>query len=105
VPGDKVNIMTKAPDGSQRTLYQNVDVLFIGATAAPEAGSTAVVTNPGSNLITFAVPQEAAQRIVFASTSEAGIYLTLVPPDNQPTNPAPINGGNLFTGGATPYAH
>lgn len=108
VPGDKVNLMTADPkDGSQRTLYQNVDVLYIGATAAPEAGSTQAVAAPtaGSNLVTFAVPQEAAERIAFAARADGGIYMTLVPPDNQAQSPAPINPGNLFTGGATPYAH
>jgi pilus assembly protein CpaB len=106
VPGDKVNIMGQGPDG-QHTIYQNVDVLFIGGTAAPEAGSTQAVVNPGSNLITLAVPQDAAQKLIFLASIQPDkmLYLTLVPPDNQPTNVGPTNNGNLFTGGRTPYAN
>jgi pilus assembly protein CpaB len=107
VPGDKVNIMGVGPDGAQHTLYQNVDVLFIGNTAAPEAGSTASVTNPGSSLMTLAVPQDAAQKLVFLASqqSDKQLYFTLVPPDNQPTSVSPANNGNVFSGGPTPYAH
>ena len=67
VPGDKVNMMIaeQTPAGAANVshLFQNVNVLFIGTTAAPEAGDTAAVTNPGSNLITFAVPPLAAAKI------------------------------------------
>src|SRR5205085_5612503 len=66
VPGDRVNIMVNL-EGAQQTLYQNVQILFIGATAAPEAGDTQAVVNPGGGLLTFAVPQEAAQKITLAS--------------------------------------
>jgi pilus assembly protein CpaB len=102
-PGDRVNIMTTLPDGTQRTLFTNVDVLFIGTTAAPAAGSTEAVTNPGSSLITFAVPQLAAERIVYASRQGTGIYLTLPSPDNKPAVVPPVNNTNLFPPGATPY--
>ena len=81
---------------------RNVEILAIGTTAAPQPGETAEVTNPGSGLITFHVPQEAASRIVFAAQQGGGLYLTLVPSDNQPVQVPPINGGNLFNGGATP---
>ena len=102
VPGDKVNIMTSNPAGGQQLLYQNVNILFIGNTAAPQAGETQEVAAATSNLITFAVPPAAAQKIVQASKG-AGIYLTLVPPDNQPVRVPPTDPNNLFTGGLTPY--
>ena len=92
--------MAPAPDGSQHTLFQNVDVLFIGATAAPEAGSTEVVANPGSNLMTLAVPQEAAQRITFARAAPVPASTshwsrrTISPPPSRPSTP-----GTVFTGG------
>jgi pilus assembly protein CpaB len=101
VPGDKVNILVADAD-AQRVLFQNVPIIAIGTTAAPEPGATQAVTNPGSGLITFAVSPEAASRIVFASTQGGGIYLTLVPADNQPISIPPVNGGNLFQGGLTP---
>ena len=101
VPGDKVNILV-ADGGSQRVLFQNVDIIAIGNTAAPQAGETAAVTNPGSGLITFAVAPESASRIAYAATQGGGLYLTLVPTDNTPVEVAPVNGSNLFTGGLTP---
>ncbi len=97
VPGDKVNILV-ADGGAQRVLFQNVDIIAIGTTAAPQVGETAEVANPGSGLITFAVPPESASKIAFAATQGGGLYLTLVPTDNQPVPVAPINGANLFNG-------
>ena len=47
-------------------------------------------------------PAVAAQKLVLASQG-SGLYLALVPPDNQPTPVPPVNAGNLFTGGLTPY--
>lgn len=101
VPGDKVNILV-ADSGSQRVLYQNVPIIAIGTTAAPEPGETQQVANPGSGLITFAVPPESASRIAFAATQGGGLYLTLVPQDNQSVDIPPINAGNLFTTGREP---
>jgi pilus assembly protein CpaB len=102
VPGDQVNIMAQAQDG-QRYLFQNVNVLAIGNTPAPQPGDTTATTAPsvgGGGLMTFAVPPLAAAKISVAS----GIYLTLVPPGNQPIAVPPVNPGNLFTGPLTPYA-
>jgi pilus assembly protein CpaB len=101
VPGDKVDIMVNNGPSLQM-LFQNVNILFIGTTAAPEAGETQEVAAAASNLITFAVPPVAAQKIVQAAAT-GGIYLALVPPDNQPAPVPPVNPGNLFTGGLTPY--
>ena len=101
VPGDKVNILV-ADGASQRVLYQNVPIIAIGNTAAPQPGETAEVQNPGSGLITFAVPAEAASRIAFAASQGGGLYLTLVPQDNQAIDIPPINTGNLFPSGREP---
>ena len=98
VPGDKVNLLVGDPGGAQRYLFQNVNIIAIGSSAAPQAGETQAAVNPGSNLITFAVPPLAAAKIVAAGS----IYLTLVPPDNQPVPIDPVTPGNLFSGGLTP---
>ena len=97
VPGDKVNILADGPDGKHH-LFQNVDILAIGTTPAPQPGETQAVLNPGSNTITFAVPPLAAAKILVAGS----LYLTLVPPDNQPVQVPVVNPGNLFSGGLTP---
>jgi pilus assembly protein CpaB len=101
VPGDKVDIMV-ANGPNLQMLFQNVNILFIGNTAAPQAGETQAAVPVTSGLITFAVPPFAAQKIVQASKGP-GIYLALVPPDNQPLPVPPVNPANLFTGGLTPY--
>ncbi len=102
VPGDKVNIMVNV-DGAQQTMYQNVAILFIGTTAAPQVGDTGEVVNPGSSLITFSVPQDAAQRIVLATAQPGGIHLSLVPPDYQPTDLPAICPCDLVKTPVTPY--
>lgn len=101
VPGDRVNILV-ADGGTQRVLYQNVPIIAIGTTAAPEPGDTQEVANPGSGLITFAVPPPAASRIAYAATQGGGLYLTLVPQDNAPVDIPPVNAGNLFATGLEP---
>src|SRR5438270_13123985 len=56
VPGDQVNMLASAPDGT-RYLFQNVNVIAIGSTPAPQPGeTTATTTQVGGGLITFAVP-------------------------------------------------
>ncbi|MFP5327142.1 MAG: Flp pilus assembly protein CpaB [Acidimicrobiia bacterium] len=103
-PDDRVNILV-FQDGSERVLYQNVQVIAVGSSTAPLPGEQpdpAAEAPTSSNLITFAVPPEAAARIAFAAQNSGGIYLTLVPPDNAPIEVPPINGGNLFDTGLTP---
>jgi pilus assembly protein CpaB len=118
LPGDKVNILVaveRDPASGEdapstggkltRHLYQNVKVLAIGQNAAPGVGETEAPTNPGSDLITFAVPPEAAQRIVHAGSDR--IYLTLVPKDNEPVSLEQlpeITDETLFPTRLTPYA-
>lgn len=104
VPGDMVNIMID-DGGDKRFLFQNVPIIAIGSSAAPQAGETAPAVNPGSGLITFAVPPLSAAKLALASTKD--MYFTLVPPDNQPVDVPPVNDGNLFAPGqltATPQS-
>ncbi len=109
-PGDKVNIVVITPEGA-RTLFQNVDVIAIGASVPSVDGDgQQQATTPEENgLVTFAVPLAAAQKIALAAstastTPEGGLYLTLVPPENQTVSVPPLTAGNLFQGSLTPYA-
>lgn len=120
--GDKVNLLvlldatqaaasgltiTGGPGGSGnqkdqgnaiRMLYQNVEILAVGATA--EASPTAGIAG-GSGLITFVVPPDAAQRIALVGSQ---LYLTLVPKNYQPVQIPPVDYRSLFTtDGLTPY--
>ena len=110
VPGDKVNILIDDPrvnagDGKppKVLLYQNVEVLFVGQTGAPQAGeapaeSTAV---PASGLLTLSVPQAAANKLAYIGGEN--LYLTLVPPDYEPTDIPPVDSSNVLDGNLTPY--
>ena len=109
-PGDKVNILTVSPDG-EHMLLQNVDVIAVGKTPAPLPGEAPPAKDPaaaaaGKGLITFAVPATAAARIAYATTGpitkDTGVYLTLVPPDNQAAPIPVITAGNLYQGSLTP---
>jgi pilus assembly protein CpaB len=121
VPGDKVDLMIEykaatggaaaaantlgGSSGNIRLLYQNVDILFIGQAAAPQPGETTAAANPGSNLITFDVPADAAQKIGLAQEKGA-IYATLVPPDNQAIGVPPTAEPDVITSSdLTPYDH
>jgi pilus assembly protein CpaB len=106
-PGDQVDILAKDPKtGSQRLLYQNVDILFIGDSGAPQPGDTKAVQAGGSGMITFAAPVDAASRIVRASTGDGGLYLALVPRNNKPITAPPVIGdGDMFSGTLTPCAN
>ncbi len=119
VPGDKVNILVSTTDPADEkkkgltVMYQNVNILAIGATAAPQVGDTTQTKSStsaagDSGLITFAVPLDAAQRIALAASgadSGSSIYLTLVPPDNTAADkPAPVTVQNVFDNlPLTPY--
>jgi|SRR5438477_3648914 len=102
-PGDQVDIMVKDEKLQTRLLYQNVDILFLGSSGAPQAGETAAATPTGSGVITFAAPVDAAERIVAASQLEGGLYLALVPRNNKPLATPPVIGKDgLFSGTLTP---
>jgi len=118
VPGDKVDMLIEYKDKtlggggaggtsgiSTRMLYQNVDILFIGQAAAPQPGETAAATNPGSSLITFDVPPDAAEKIALAQDKGA-IYLTLVPPDNHALGVPTFSEPDVIASSdLTPYDH
>jgi pilus assembly protein CpaB len=120
VPGDKVNMMVTGQANAEEeaaaaagagggttgiltrpayTVYQGVEVLFVGQNAAvapsqqaadgEEGEDSSQLVQGGSNLLTLAVPAEAAE--VVASVDSASIYLTLLPPDYvfTPINPGP----------------
>ena len=110
-PGDKVNMIVNDPGSpellTKHVLFQNVDVLFVGQTPAPQPGQDPAVAaaeppaDPaGSGLLTLAVPPLAASKIAFVG--DAGVYLALVRPDNAPVPVPGVNGDNLLTGDLTP---
>jgi pilus assembly protein CpaB len=117
VPGDKVDMIVPCsptkpapgpagsigPTGVETFFWQNVTILAIGSAAAPTPGQTQAVTNPGSGVMTFALPPISAERLLLAQTICVPT-LALVPPDNQPTPIPTVDPGNFWGQGLTPYS-
>ena len=115
-PGDEVDVLVQVANGQETYLYQNVPVLAIGAalvnrgataTAAGQTPATDPAPSPASNLVTFAVPPDAAARIALAQSGgggvNGGIYLALVPPGSPPSPvPPTINGSNFIPANRVP---
>ena len=103
-PGDQVDILVPSPDG-MRTLFQNVDVIAVGVTGTAAPGEPPPPPGSDNGLVTFSVPPLAAEKIAMVAASpDEGLYLTLVPPENQAVPLPPVNRGNLFQGSLSPYA-
>lgn len=105
-PGDQVDLLVQLTNGQESVLYQNVPVLAIGSTVAQHntSGTTATATT-SSNLVTFAVPLDAAARIALVANGGGGasnIYMALVPPNNKPQPFANVAPDNLFSNGPVP---
>lgn len=117
-PGDQVDMLIQPPatsssssgssssasTGTWQYLYQNVDVLAVGPVYS-SGDATTQATNPAAaaadaTVITFAVPADAAARILAASSH--GLYLALVPPGNVASAQPPINSANLIPASITP---
>jgi pilus assembly protein CpaB len=127
VPGDIVDLIVTArrigaefeeiPEearGESHLLYQNVEVLAVGQSAAPDIGSASADTASteeqaaqaqNSGLITLSVPREAAVRIALvANQAPDAIYLALAPKGNTPVPLPPLPMEELFnTPALTPY--
>jgi pilus assembly protein CpaB len=129
-PGDDVDVLISLPNNQETFLYQNVAVLAVGTTLAnrpTQATATSATTGPGgqssgsgasgsgaaapgSNLVTFAVPPDAAARIALVQSGGgqngaggSNMYLALVPPGSAPATPAPaINGADLIPANPVP---
>lgn len=127
-PGDQVDILFSRHGVQEAFLYQNVPVLAVGTTLAnhpTQATATAATTGtggqaaggqaagsapapaPASNLVTFAVPPDAAARIAYVQEGlggDGGLYLALVPPGSPPVAvPPPVDAANVLP--VTPVPH
>lgn len=100
--------------GESQLLYQNLEVLAVGQSAAPDVGAAAAETASteetaaaaqNSGLVTLSVPRDAALRIALvANTAPDSIYLTLAPKGNTPVPLPPVPNEELFnTPALTPY--
>jgi pilus assembly protein CpaB len=93
------NVTASAVGQGVRYLYSNVEILAIGMNGAAGAGAAGAdaAGQTGSNMITFKVPIDAAQRIISANTN---LWVLLEPKNYVPPTKeelkVPISGTNLF---------
>jgi pilus assembly protein CpaB len=107
-PGDSVNMLIRVADGTEKYLFQDVEVLFVGTQPAPLPGETPSTTVPGSlgssGLITVAARPESAARIAFVTSGDGDntVHLTMNPPDYEAKEIGPIDDANLIDPTLTP---
>jgi Flp pilus assembly protein CpaB len=108
-PGDKVDIIVNIDGDLETYLYQLVPVLGVNTTLVPlpKTASVAAQTKAAteaSDLITFAVPRQAAARIALANSDgggvSGGLYLALVGASDAAVAATTISGTNLIPGSA-----
>jgi pilus assembly protein CpaB len=106
-PGDKVDIIVNVDNDLEAYLYQLVPVLGVNTTLVPlpSKASIAAQTKAATeavDLITFAVPREAAARIALANSGGGGVtgglFLALVGADDAAVAATTISGTNLIPG-------
>ncbi|MHB1855423.1 MAG: Flp pilus assembly protein CpaB [Acidimicrobiales bacterium] len=105
-PGDQVDLLVQRNDGSEYVLYQDVPVLAIGASVAQPATAASVpAAAAASNLVTFAVPLDAATRLAMVESGTGGvsnIYMVLVPPNSHPSSFRSLAPRDVIPTGPTP---
>jgi Flp pilus assembly protein CpaB len=105
-PGDRVNLLVQVPNAAELGLpdsggpaiihvFQDLLVLAIGSTPAPEPGATAPAVNPGTGTYTVAVSPFDAARVLLL-TREYTVFLTLVGPGTAPATQAPVDKANAL---------
>jgi Flp pilus assembly protein CpaB len=105
-PGDHVNLLVQVPNASDLGLadsggpavvhvFQDLLILAIGSTPAPDPGATAPAVNPGTGTYTVAVAPADAARLLLL-TRQYTTFLTLVGPGTTPEQQAPIDTHNAL---------
>jgi Flp pilus assembly protein CpaB len=105
-PGDHVNLLVQVPNAAELGLpdsggpaivhvFQDLLILAIGSTPAPEPGATKAAVNPGTGTYTVAVsPLDAARLLLL--TRQYTVFLTLVGPGTTPSDQAPVDKANAL---------
>jgi pilus assembly protein CpaB len=99
-PGDRVNLLVNVPNASELGLpdsdgpavvhvFQDLQVIAIGAAVRPAADAQEAVPNPGASTYTVAVAPTDAARLLFL-TRQYEVLLTLVGPSTAPSEQDPI---------------
>jgi pilus assembly protein CpaB len=108
-PGDRVNLLVQVPNAAELGLpdsggpavvhaFQDLLILAIGATTAPDADAEEAAVNPGTGSYTVAVdPLDSARLLLL--TRQYTVLLTLVGPGTAPADQPPVDRTNALPNG------
>lgn len=105
-PGDHVNLLVQVPNAAELGLpdsggpavvhvFQDLLILAIGATPAPDPGAIEAAANPGTGTYTVAVAPLDAARLLFL-TRQYTVFLTLVSPGTTPAEQPTVDKANAL---------
>jgi Flp pilus assembly protein CpaB len=111
-PGDRVNLLLNVPNAAELGLpdsngpavvhvFQDLEVIAIGAAIRPAEGAAEPVANPGASTYTVAVAPRDAARLLFL-TRQYEVLLALVGPGNEPSEQPPVGGTDALPESLTP---
>lgn len=111
-PGDRVNLLLNVPNASLLGLpdsggpaivhvFQDLEIIAIGAAIRPPAGSAEPVANPGASTYTVAVAPRDAARLLYL-TRQYEPLLVLVGPGIEPSDQTPVGALDALPGSLTP---
>ena len=112
-PGDRVNLLLNVPNASELGLpdsngpavvhvFQDLEVIAIGAALRPAEGAAEPVANPGgASTYTVAVAPRDAARLLFL-TRQYEVLLALVGPGNEPSEQPPVGTADALPESLTP---
>jgi Flp pilus assembly protein CpaB len=99
-PGDRVNLLLNVPNASLLGLpdsggpaivhvFQDLEIIAIGAAIRPPEGADAPVANPGASTYTVAVAPRDAARLLYL-TRQFEVLLALIGPGVEPSEQLPV---------------
>lgn len=111
-PGDRVNLLLNVPNAAELGLpdsngpavvhvFQDLEVIAIGAAIRPAEGAAEPVANPGASTYTVAVAPRDAARLLFL-TRQYEVLLALVGPGNEPSDQPPVGTADALPESLTP---
>jgi pilus assembly protein CpaB len=111
-PGDRVNLLVNVPNAAELGLpdsggpaivhvFQDLEVIAIGAAVRPDEGAEVAVANPGASTYTVAVAPRDAARLLFL-TRQYEVLLALVGPATSAEEQAPVGKADALPGTLTP---
>lgn len=111
-PGDRVNLLVNVPNAAELGLadsggpaivhiFQNLEIIAIGAAVRPPEGAEEAVVNPGASTYTVAVAPLDAARLLFL-TRQYEVLLTLVGPGIEPSTMNPVGRADALPESLTP---